>query len=69
MLHCRDPAIVVRKQQIDNLTNLLIHYPQHKKLMDAWIKGILPQIVDTEEKVGERALDVSQILNIYNAKD
>nr|XP_045590344.1 condensin-2 complex subunit D3-like [Procambarus clarkii] len=56
--HCRDPALLVRKQIITSLSTLVTCYPQHEAVITVWIKGVLPLILDPEIKVQERVVEV-----------
>lgn len=56
--HCRDPALLVRKQIITSLTTLVEFYPEHEGVITTWIKGVLPLILDPEIKVQERVVEV-----------
>lgn len=56
--HCRDPALVVRKQIITSLSTLVNNYPEHDAVITTWIKGVLPLILDPEIKVQERVVEV-----------
>lgn len=57
--HCRDPALIIRKQMVTSLTTLVLCYPEHSGVMMRWIKGVLPLILDPEMKVQERVVEVS----------
>lgn len=54
--HCRDPALLIRKQMVVSLTSLLEHYPENKAIATTWIKAVLPLILDPEIKVQERVV-------------
>ncbi|XP_042861506.1 condensin-2 complex subunit D3-like [Penaeus japonicus] len=56
--HCRDPALIIRKQMVTSLTTLVLCYPEHSGVMMRWIKGVLPLILDPEMKVQERVVEV-----------
>ncbi|XP_045592017.2 condensin-2 complex subunit D3-L [Procambarus clarkii] len=56
--HCRDPALLVRKQIITSLTTLVNCYPEHETVITTWIKGVLPLVLDPEIKVQERVIEV-----------
>ncbi|ROT83248.1 putative condensin-2 complex subunit D3 [Penaeus vannamei] len=56
--HCRDPALIIRKQMVTSLTTLVLCYPEHSGVMSRWIKGVLPLILDPEMKVQERVVEV-----------
>lgn len=56
MEHCRDPALLVRKQCQSSLVALVDQYPADRRVCEAAIRGLLPQIHDTEERVQERVV-------------
>lgn len=56
--HCRDPAVSVRKQMIQSLTDLLCLYPDYVFLQKIFVGSVLPQISDPEIKVQEKVLEV-----------
>nr|XP_060643339.1 condensin-2 complex subunit D3 [Anolis sagrei ordinatus] len=60
---CRDPAVSVRKQALQSITDLLLSQPENILIQKAWLKGVIPVIMDCETSVQERALDcLDQIL-------
>ena len=61
-LHCRDPALSVRKDAVHVLASLLEKYPHDDKLMSEFIKSVLPRIYDVETKVQEKVLESLQNL-------
>uniref|UniRef100_A0A8B9T8M9 Condensin-2 complex subunit D3 n=1 Tax=Anas platyrhynchos TaxID=8839 RepID=A0A8B9T8M9_ANAPL len=59
---CRDPAVSVRKQALQSITELL---SQHDNVLvqKAWLHGVVPVVMDTENSVQEKALDcLDQVL-------
>ncbi|XP_076046564.1 chromosome associated protein D3 [Oratosquilla oratoria] len=56
--HCRDPALLVRKQMITSLTLLLDTYPEHDDISSIWVSGVLPLVLDPEAKVQEKVVEV-----------
>ena len=58
MEHCRDPALLIRKQMITSLSSLLEAYPENETVVTSWIKGIFPLILDPEIKVQEKVTEV-----------
>ncbi|XP_042329911.1 condensin-2 complex subunit D3 [Sceloporus undulatus] len=54
---CRDPAVSVRKQALQSLTDLLMSQPDSVLIQKAWLKGVIPVIMDCETSVQEKALD------------
>ena len=59
--HCRDPALLIRKQMVVTLSNLVeIH--QHPLVAEFWVKGVMPTILDPEMKVQEKVVEMSNHL-------
>ncbi|XP_061449004.1 condensin-2 complex subunit D3 [Rhineura floridana] len=54
---CRDPAVSVRKQALQSITDLLMSQPENVLIQKAWLTGVVPVIMDCENSVQERALD------------
>ncbi|MEE6485331.1 hypothetical protein FKM82_014245 [Ascaphus truei] len=54
---CRDPALSVRKQALNSLTELLLAQQHNVLVQKAWLTGVIPVVMDTENSVQERALD------------
>uniref|UniRef100_A0A6J0TKZ6 Condensin-2 complex subunit D3 n=1 Tax=Pogona vitticeps TaxID=103695 RepID=A0A6J0TKZ6_9SAUR len=54
---CRDPAVSVRKQALQSLSDLLTSQPDDVLIQKAWLKGVVPVIMDCESTVQEKALD------------
>ncbi|XP_012265804.2 condensin-2 complex subunit D3-like [Athalia rosae] len=67
-LHCRDPAIVVRRYSIQVFTQLVEKFPSDPLLTQKWVKHVLPQIFDVEVKVQEKVLESLQQLVVNNIK-
>lgn len=57
--HCRDPALSIRKDMLNSVTELLVFFPDHEPLLDLWVEEVVPVITDREIKVQEQALQVS----------
>uniref|UniRef100_A0A8C9L3D9 Condensin-2 complex subunit D3 n=1 Tax=Pavo cristatus TaxID=9049 RepID=A0A8C9L3D9_PAVCR len=60
---CRDPAVSVRKQALQSVTELL--QAQHDDVLvhKAWLTGVVPVVMDSESSVQEKALEcLDQIL-------
>ncbi|XP_064029142.1 condensin-2 complex subunit D3 isoform X2 [Pogoniulus pusillus] len=55
--HCRDPAVSVRKQAVQALTDLLLAQHYNVLVQKAWLKGVVPVVMDSETSVQEKALD------------
>ncbi|KAF0289601.1 Condensin-2 complex subunit D3 [Amphibalanus amphitrite] len=54
--HCRDPALLARKQCQSSLIGLVTQYPAEDGVCEAVVRGLLPQIHDPENKVQERVI-------------
>ncbi|XP_037089796.1 condensin-2 complex subunit D3-like [Pollicipes pollicipes] len=54
--HCRDPALLARKQCQSSLIGLVGQYPDDPRVREAVVRGLLPQIHDPEAKVQERVV-------------
>ncbi|KFZ61124.1 Condensin-2 complex subunit D3, partial [Podiceps cristatus] len=60
---CRDPAVSVRKQALQSVTELLVSQPNNVLVQKAWLNGVVPVVMDAESSVQEKALDcLDQIL-------
>ncbi|GFO01088.1 condensin-2 complex subunit d3-like [Plakobranchus ocellatus] len=55
---CADPALSVRKQAVQSLSELLQACPQNEAIQKAWIFGTLPQVMDRETTVQEKCFDM-----------
>ncbi|XP_059148534.1 condensin-2 complex subunit D3-like [Physella acuta] len=63
---CADPALSVRKQAVQSVTELLEAFPQDKNIQKAWIFGLLPQVMDRETSVQEKCFDHLEELILKN---
>ncbi|XP_062994944.1 condensin-2 complex subunit D3 [Elgaria multicarinata webbii] len=54
---CRDPAVSVRKQALQSITDLLLSQPYNVLIQKAWLTGVIPVVMDCENSVQEKALD------------
>lgn len=61
-LHCRDPAMIVRRYSVQVFSQLVEKFPEHPLLPQEWVKNVLPQIFDMEVKVQEKVLESMQQL-------
>ncbi|XP_045411596.1 condensin-2 complex subunit D3 isoform X2 [Lemur catta] len=60
---CRDPAVSVRKQALQSLTELLMAQPRCVHIQKAWLRGVVPVVMDCESTVQEKALEcLDQVL-------
>jgi len=55
--HCRDSSLAVRKQMVISLTELLKMYPDNDELLNIWVEGVFPLILDVEAKAAETVLE------------
>ncbi|KAK2504960.1 hypothetical protein MC885_000760, partial [Smutsia gigantea] len=65
---CRDPAVSVRKQALQSLTELLMAQPRCVQIQKAWLMGIVPTVMDCESTVQEKALECLDQLLLQNMK-
>uniref|UniRef100_A0A4W3H7X5 Non-SMC condensin II complex, subunit D3 n=1 Tax=Callorhinchus milii TaxID=7868 RepID=A0A4W3H7X5_CALMI len=54
---CRDPALSVRKQALQSITELLLVQPSNPLLQKAWLNGVIPVVIDSECSVQEKVLE------------
>ncbi|XP_010179710.1 PREDICTED: condensin-2 complex subunit D3, partial [Mesitornis unicolor] len=60
---CRDPAVSVRKQALQSVTELLVAQHDNVLIQKAWLNGVVPVVMDGENTVQEKALDcLEQVL-------
>lgn len=64
--HTRDPTLTVRKDAINVLANLLQSHPLNSKLLNEYVRAVLPRIYDVETKVQEKVLESLQNLMLDN---
>ncbi|XP_010281143.1 PREDICTED: condensin-2 complex subunit D3, partial [Phaethon lepturus] len=65
---CRDPAVSVRKQALQSLTELLVSQYDNVLVQKAWLNGVVPLVMDTESSVQEKALDCLDQLLLQHIK-
>ncbi|NWY02539.1 CNDD3 protein, partial [Nothoprocta ornata] len=65
---CRDPAITVRKQALQSITELLASQHHNVQVQKAWLCGVVPVVMDTESSVQEKALDCLDQLLLQHIK-
>ncbi|KAJ7996928.1 hypothetical protein DPEC_G00223600 [Dallia pectoralis] len=53
----RDPALSVKKKALQCLMDLLAGHPENHLVQNAWLRGVVPAVVDTESSVQEKALE------------
>ncbi|XP_067827123.1 condensin-2 complex subunit D3 [Heptranchias perlo] len=66
---CRDPAPSVRKQALQSITDLLLAQPSNSVLQKAWMNGVIPIVIDSENSVQEKALECLHQVIIQRIKD
>ncbi|KAM6370654.1 condensin-2 complex subunit D3 [Pluvialis apricaria] len=65
---CRDPAVSVRKQALQSLTDLLVSQCNNVLVQKAWLNGVVPVVMDAESSVQEKALDCLDQLLLQHIK-
>ncbi|XP_063211320.1 condensin-2 complex subunit D3 isoform X3 [Chroicocephalus ridibundus] len=65
---CRDPAVSVRKQALQSITELLMSQHSNALVQKAWLNGVVPVVMDTESSVQEKALDCLDQLLLQHIK-
>ncbi|XP_062864703.1 condensin-2 complex subunit D3 [Trichomycterus rosablanca] len=53
----RDPAVSVRKKALQCLMDLLAALPDQTDVQEAWLRGVVPAVMDQETSVQEKALE------------
>ncbi|XP_031735143.1 condensin-2 complex subunit D3 isoform X2 [Anarrhichthys ocellatus] len=60
---CRDPALSVKKKALQCIGELLAAKPECSVVQKAWLQGVLPAVVDSENSVQDKALEaLDQVL-------
>ncbi|TRY56494.1 hypothetical protein DNTS_008784 [Danionella cerebrum] len=60
---CRDSAVSVKKKAFQCLMELLAALPENTEVQEAWLRGLLPALLDSESSVQEKALEcVDQVI-------
>ncbi|NWH72720.1 CNDD3 protein, partial [Piaya cayana] len=65
---CRDPAVSVRKQALQSITELLVSQPNNVLVQKAWLNGVVPVVMDAESSVQEKALECLDQLLLQHIK-
>ncbi|XP_074833050.1 condensin-2 complex subunit D3 [Carettochelys insculpta] len=65
---CRDPAVSVRKQALQSITELLLTQHTDVMIQKAWLAGVVPVVMDSETSVQEKALDCLDQLLLQHIK-
>jgi len=56
----RDPALSIRKQALESLTNLWRDYPENSAIATAWMRHVMSLVTDVEATVQEKVLDYAE---------
>nr|XP_046258478.1 condensin-2 complex subunit D3 isoform X2 [Scatophagus argus] len=60
---CRDPAVSVKKKALQCVGELLAAKPECSVVQKAWLRGVVPAVVDSEGSVQDKALEaLDQVL-------
>ncbi|XP_032362821.1 condensin-2 complex subunit D3-like [Etheostoma spectabile] len=60
---CRDPAVSVKKKALQCIGELLTAKPECSVVQKAWLQGVVPAVVDSENSVQDKALEaLDQVL-------
>ncbi|XP_022537482.2 condensin-2 complex subunit D3 [Astyanax mexicanus] len=54
---CRDPAVSVKKKSMQCLMDLLTALHDNIEVQEAWLRGVVPTVIDSESTVQEKALE------------
>ncbi|KAL7383049.1 hypothetical protein ABVT39_003969 [Epinephelus coioides] len=54
---CRDPAVSVKKKALQCVGELLTAKPECSVVQKAWLQGVVPAVVDSENSVQDKALE------------
>ncbi|XP_017580409.1 condensin-2 complex subunit D3 [Pygocentrus nattereri] len=54
---CRDPAVSVKKKAMQCLMDLLTVLSDSSEVQEAWLRGVVPAVIDSESSVQEKALE------------
>ncbi|XP_047460078.1 condensin-2 complex subunit D3 [Mugil cephalus] len=54
---CRDPAVSVKKKALQCVGELLAARPDCSAVQKAWLQGVVPAVVDSENSVQDKALE------------
>ncbi|KAI3363176.1 hypothetical protein L3Q82_011545, partial [Scortum barcoo] len=60
---CRDPAVSVKKKALQCVGELLVAKPECRVVQKAWLQGVVPAVVDSENSVQDKAMEaLDQVL-------
>ncbi len=60
--HCRDSSLMVRKQMVCSLTDLVKKFPEDNIVIRLWVDGVFPLFLDVEQRVAEKVHEVRRVL-------
>ncbi|XP_041367044.1 condensin-2 complex subunit D3-like [Gigantopelta aegis] len=63
---CADPALSVRKQAMQSVTDLLFSMPADTHIHSTWLNGVLPLVIDRESTLQEKCLETLEEIFIQN---
>ena len=55
---CHDPSLATRRQGIQSITELMMSNPTNQELIKTWLHSVLPRVLDPEQSVQQKAVDV-----------
>ena len=64
--HCRDPSVLIRKQMVQSLTEVMNNHPDNVYILNRWVDGVMPLVLETEQKAAEKILESIWALLIEN---
>ncbi|XP_066516034.1 condensin-2 complex subunit D3 isoform X2 [Hoplias malabaricus] len=65
---CRDPSVSVKKKAMQCLMDLLTGLSDNSDVQEAWLRGVVPAVVDSESSVQEKALECLNYIIITHIK-
>ncbi|XP_065110750.1 condensin-2 complex subunit D3 isoform X2 [Paramisgurnus dabryanus] len=65
---CRDPAVSVKKKAMQCLMDLLAALSDNVDVQEAWLRGVLPAVIDSESSVQEKALECLDLVILTHIK-
>ncbi|XP_061546170.1 condensin-2 complex subunit D3 [Phycodurus eques] len=65
---CRDPAVSVKKKALQCVGEILNAKPDCSLVQKAWLHGVVPAVVDSENSVQEKALETLELYLLSQVK-
>ncbi|XP_072526463.1 condensin-2 complex subunit D3 [Salminus brasiliensis] len=65
---CRDPAVSVKKKAMQCLMDLITALSDNAEVQEAWLRGVVPAVIDSESSVQEKALECLDDLILKHIK-